>query len=289
MKSEPTFFMPVGASTVAPTVDLIYYGIYWLSVVLFVGIVGAMVYFMIKHRRKSPTEIPHGPTHNLGIEIAWTLIPTVIVIFIFVVGFKGYMELAVAPGDSMEINVTAQKWSWTFTYPNGYVTGKQLTVPRGKPVKLIMTSQDVIHSFFVPAFRVKHDVVPGQYSMVWFNATADGDYPIECTEYCGTGHSDMLAQVKVMEPAEYDSWLENAGGADDKLPPAELGKKLYSERICVTCHTVDGSPKIGPSWKGMYGRTEHITGGPDVKVDENYVRESILKPDAKIVQGYQNR
>ena len=285
--SEPTFFMPQQASTVAPLVDDIYYGIYWLSVVLFVGIVAAMLYFVIKHRRKSRTEIPSGPSHGLVIEVAWTVIPTIIVMIIFVYGFKGYLKMAVAPGDAMEINVTAKKWLWTFTYPNGFVSTGELTVPRDRPVKLIMTSEDVIHSFFVPSFRVKHDIVPGQYSMVWFQAVENGNYPVECTEYCGTGHSAMLATVKVVDPDKYNTWLEKAGSADDALPPVALGEKLYTSQACSTCHSLDGSARVGPSWKGIWGRHEKFQDGSDGVVDENYVRQSILEPQAKIVAGYQ--
>lgn len=286
MKSEATFQLPVGASTVSAEIDQIYYGIYALSVFFFLGIVGAMLYFMWKYRRKAPNELPSGPTHSTLVEVTWTVLPTIIVIIIFAVSFKAYMRLVVAPGDAMEINVTGQKWSWSFQYPNGIQTSNEMVVPKGKPVKLIMTSQDVIHSFFIPAFRVKHDVVPGQYSSLWFEATEVGDYDVYCTEYCGTAHSDMLARVKVLEPAAYDKWLEENADPSKGLTPQQFGEKLYAAKACMTCHSLDGSPKVGPTWKGIWGREAKLANGTTVQTDENYLRESILEPNAKVVAGF---
>ena len=300
--TDPTFWMPKGASTVAGDVDQLYYFLYWLSVVLFVGIVGAMTWFALRYKRKSETEIPHGPHHNTVLEVTWTVIPLILVMVIFVWGFRGYLRMVVAPGDAMVINVTAQQWQWSFTYPNGVVDAmderkdKQpvngakdmpvLRVPAGRPVKLVMRSNDVLHSFWVPEFRVKHDIVPGQYSMVWFNAIEPGDYRVFCTEYCGQDHSMMMATVMVMKPEEFDAWLKKKGGEVGGGDPVAAGALLYKTKACGGCHSTDGKPSVGPTMKGLFGRKEEITDGQPVTVDENYIRESILEPRAKLVKGF---
>jgi cytochrome c oxidase subunit 2 len=193
----------------------------------------------------------------------------------------------VPPPDAYEIRAEAKKWSWLFTYPNG-TQSDTLYVPEGQPVKMTMSSQDVIHSFFIPAFRVKHDVLPNRYSSVWFEATKTGTFDLFCTEYCGTGHSDMITHAKVVSQNEFDDWVESGGGAKD-LPLPELGKRLYSQQGCQACHSIDGSNMVGPTWQDLYGKTGHeMDDGTTVTVDENYLREAILEPGAKIVAGYQN-
>ncbi len=285
--SDATFWMPEQASSVAPTVDYVFYVVYWLSVVFFVGIVAAMLLFAFRYRRRHVDQRAQSQvSHNNVIETLWTVIPLGLVVWIFWIGFTGFLDLRTPPANSYQIAVTAQKWSWSFTYPNGYVTDK-LHVPVDRPVELTMTSEDVIHSFFVPAFRVKMDVVPGKYTKAWFQATGPGEYPLFCTEYCGTQHSQMLSNVIVHEPGGFEPWLAEASEWIDKMPPAEAGQRVYQVRGCTQCHTVDGVNGIGPTFKGIFGREEQFADGSRGVVDENYIRESILYPQAKIVAGYE--
>jgi cytochrome c oxidase subunit II len=195
------------------------------------------------------------------------------------------MHASVAPAESYEIAVTAKKWAWSFTYPTGATTS-ELHVPAGRPVKLLMSSQDVLHSFFVPEFRVKQDVVPGSYTSVWFHAIEPGEFTLLCTEYCGTAHSSMLAKVVVHEEREFQEWLEGVSDAGKGLTPVEFGQKLYTTAQCNTCHSVDGRRLIGPTWQGIYNAERRLRDGTTVIADENYLRDSILNPAAQIVEGY---
>jgi cytochrome c oxidase subunit 2 len=315
-----TYQLPEQMSTVAADIDWLYYFIYWLSVVLFVAIVGAMVYWAIKYReRKGHKAEPTG--HNLPLEIAWTIAPLFVLVFLFHKGFQGYLDLDIAPANAMEIRVNAKQWSWEFVYPNGGSSDK-LHVPLHKPVKLVMASADVIHSFFAPALRVKRDVVPGMYTTVWFEATHTGKDDIFCTEYCGgrsngpngelpyqpsedkdnpyppgqaTGHWAMHSMVYVETPDDFAKFMKSIGDPCDpflsqgKPCPADVaavqGQKLYASKGCVACHTTTGARLVGPTWKGIWGKAESTDKG-EVKVDENYVRESILDPQAKLVTGF---
>jgi cytochrome c oxidase subunit II len=195
-----------------------------------------------------------------------------------------YYDQRTMPKDAMEISVTAQKWRWDFEYKNGKKASTEFYVPVGVPVRLLMTSVDVIHSFYVPSFRMKQDVVPGMYSNVWFQAKETGVFQLFCTEFCGTNHSAMLGKVHVVDRLEFDKWV--GGDPDAKLPPAERGAKLYTNKQCNTCHSIDGSKIIGPTFKGIWGREEELSDGSKVKVDENYVMESMMNPQAKIVKGF---
>jgi len=282
-----TFWMPKQSATIAQEIDTAWYIVYWLDVVMFFGLMIPLAYFMYKYKRRGPKDKINAVTHSTALEITWTIIPTIIVIGLFFIGLKGWMKAMVAPGNALEIRTTAEMYMWTFTYPNGNVSVNELVVPKDQPVKLIMSSKDVLHSFWVPEFRVKQDVVPGTYTTIWFEPTAVRETMLLCTEYCGVGHSDMLAKVRVMEKADYDNWQETGLLPGEKpLPPAELGKKLFTTRSCVTCHSLDGSRIQGPTFKGVFGRTETISDGSTVQVDENYIRESLLEPNKKVVQGY---
>jgi cytochrome c oxidase subunit 2 len=223
--------------------------------------------------------------HNTSLEITWSLIPLVISIALFVWGFKGYVDLRTAPKDALEIHVQGQKWRWSFSYANGW-NDDTLHVPVDTPVRLVISSVDVLHSFYVPNFRTKMDAVPGRYTELWFHATQAGEFPIECAEYCGTSHSDMLTKVVVHAPGGYEKYLEQAEEQEKKKPPAELGAELYEKKGCKQCHTVDGSRLIGPSWKGVFGKSEALSDGSTARVDENYIRESIVDPQSKLVMGY---
>lgn len=283
-----SFWMPAQASSVAGEVDTVFYVIYWISVFFFAIIVGLMGLFVVRYRRKKPGDhAVHGtPHHSLTLEITWTVIPIVISAVIFVLGFKSYMNLATPPRNSYEIMVTGQKWQWFFTYPNGFVTS-ELHVPEDQPVKLTMTSEDVIHSLWIPAFRVKKDVVPGRYTYTWFEANEPGTYPLLCTEYCGTGHSDMLSVVTVHPSGTFDTWLQEASNLYDTMPPAEAGEMLVQRTGCVQCHSLDGKAGIGPTFVNLFGYPQKLTNGDEVMADENYIRESIVEPMASIVLGYE--
>lgn len=299
---EPASFdLPPALSTLAPTHDWMYDFIWWVSAVFFVAIIVPMVWFCVRYwRGRRHHAIPTG--HNMPLEIAWTLAPLILLAFLFHRGFMGYMEGVVAPKDAEEIRVRGMQWNWEFEYPNGHVAQNELTVPVHKPVKLIMSSSDVLHSFFVPAFRVKRDVVPGMYTSLWFEATQKGDAQVFCAEYCGApegatgnaGHSSMLATIHVVSGQQYKTFLEEAGGppsecSDAPDPKACWGDKLYTEQGCNACHNTGGEmERPAPNWKGVWGTKETLTDGTTVTVDRNYVRESILQPQAKIVKGYQN-
>jgi cytochrome c oxidase subunit 2 len=279
------FWMPVRGSANAAAVDWLFYFIYYISLFFFALIVGLMVYFIFRYRQKSPDQLGEGPTHNTPLEITWTVIPLVLVIAIFWIGFTGYMKGAIAPDSAYEVQVVGQKWKWMFTYPNGYID-ENLHVPVDTPVRLVITSDDVIHSLYIPAFRLKKDAVPGRYTKMWFRATQPGDFQIFCAEYCGTSHSDMLARTIVHPPGEFEKWLENASNFLDKMSPAEAGEKLFKQRGCTQCHSVDGTRIIGPTLKGAFGHEVVLTTGAKVLFDEDYARNSILNPQAQGVAGF---
>jgi cytochrome c oxidase subunit 2 len=279
--------LPIQASTQAADIDNLYIFITWVSAAFFILIAGLIAWFLISYRRKGPNDVTPHITHNTNLEIAWSVIPLIICIFIFFWGFHGFMRANVAPGEAMEIQVTAKQWIWQFEYPNGTRTLNEIHVPIGKPVRLVMTSEDVLHSFFVPNFRIKHDIVPKRYTAIWFNPTVAGVHQVFCTEYCGKGHSDMLAKIHVDDEATYEKWLEEGDESMKTMPLAELGKLVYETRGCSTCHNLDGTRSQGPSWKGIYGKTETMTDGQQVVVDENYIRTSIMEPQKMIVRSYE--
>jgi cytochrome c oxidase subunit 2 len=279
--------LPAEASTLARDIDNAYVFISGISAFFFVLIAGLIAVFVLRYRRKTPNDRTPHITHHLGLELAWSIIPLIIVIGIFFWGFHGYMRASVSPGNSMEIVVTAKKWVWQFEYPDGMRTLNDIHVPLNKPVKLIMTSEDVIHSFFVPSFRVKMDVVPGRYTELWFTPTKEGMHQVLCTEYCGKGHSEMLAKVWVDGDAAYKKWVEEGDEITRTMPLKELGKLMYENKGCNTCHSLDGRRGDGPSFKGVFGRMEKMNDNTVIKVDENYIRQSILQPQSHIVASFE--
>lgn len=290
MEALRNFFLPPAKSTVANEVDALFWFVHLSSLVLTIGILVAIAYFLYKYRRKSENDVTPVITHNNKLEVTWSVIPLIITLVVFGWGFQTYVTMTTPPEDAYEINVTAQKWIWNFSYENGARSTGELHVPAGRPIKLIMSSQDVIHSFFVPDYRIKQDVVPGRYTETWFQVPEAGESIIFCTEYCGTGHSDMSGKVVVHEQEEFETWLaSNAGGASkpDDLAPAEWGEQISQQNACQTCHSVDGSDLTGPTWQGIFGSQHTMADGSTVEVDENYIRESILNPSAKVRQGYQ--
>jgi cytochrome c oxidase subunit II len=280
------FWLPDQASTAAPGVDAVFNLILGVCVVFFLIVVVTLLLFVVKYRQRPGVEAEETPTHNMRLEILWSVIPLIIVLFIFWKSFTVFMDMYTVPDNAYEIQVTAQKWSWAFTYPNGYVD-ENLHVPVNQPIRLIMSSKDVIHSLWIPKFRVKMDIPPGRYTSMWFTATKEGKYKLLCTEYCGEAHSDMLAVAQVHPEGEYEEWLKDASNFLDKYPPAEAGEMLYMRRGCTQCHSSDGTARTGPTFQGIFGKTHQFQGGGSAVVDENYIRESILDPQAKIKAGYQ--
>ena len=282
---QESFWLPPPASTGAATVDYLFYVLLGVSIFFFVLIVTLMTVFVILFSRREGREPSPSPSHNTSLELFWTVIPLAIVGFIFYEGFVGFVELRTAPRQAYEIRVVARQWLWMFEYPNGH-KDDQLHVPVDQAVRLVMRSDDVIHGFYVPDFRVQMDVVPGRYTTAWFRATQPGEHDLYCAQYCGTNHADMFTKVVVHPPGEFEKWLADAGKLFKNLPPAEAGKQLYVRRNCQQCHSTDGTAGTGPSFKGIFGHPPALEGGTSVTVDENYVRESILEPQAKVVQGY---
>lgn len=405
-QSDGRFWLPDAASSSASEVDWVFSFIFWISAFFFALIVFLMLFFVIRYRWRKGQKTKTTPNTSLTIEVIWTVIPVLVVAAIFWVGFRAWMQLTVPPTDAYEIQVVGQKWKWLFEYPNGWVDDK-LHVPGDRAILLTMRSEDLIHSMYIPAFRLKMDVVPGRYSKAWFKATKTGTFDIYCAEYCGTGHSDMITQIIVHPPGGYEKWLREAssllsptlrkqdltdalglakriktgtdpvseflrssltdagkagiGGWDGSSAPSddlqallvneintilkgepiydperfagvtlapettalmeknpegedlvqlhrfllsdampdfftrgpdmvEAGRYIYERKGgCASCHTIDGNANIGPSFLGIYGHSQALEGGESVTVDENYIRQSILEPQAKIVLGYKDR
>lgn len=283
------YILPPVNSTFASDVDALFTFINVVSAILLLGITVAIIYFAVKYKRKSEDDVTPVIKHNTALEVTWTVIPMILILIVFFWGFRGYVEMRTPPSNSYEVYVTANSFFWQFTHPNGVQTTNELHVPSGRPVKLIMQSRDVIHSFFVPDFRVKQDVLPGRYTTAWFQTKYAGESIVFCTEYCGSGHSAMLATVIAMEPDDFNAWLADAKAESEReLPLAELGRTLYQSQGCFGCHSLDGATGIGPTFQGLYGATRNFTDGTSAVADEEYLRESIYQPAAKIVQGYNN-
>jgi cytochrome c oxidase subunit 2 len=280
------FFLPPAKSTLAPYTDSLFNFIMLASSIIMVGIVIAIIYFVFKYRRKSENDVTPVITHNNTLEITWSVIPLILVLIVFGWGFKGFLFYENVPADAYEIQVTGKKWLWEFKYENGSSSIGELHVPKDRPVRLVMNSTDVIHSFYVPAFRIKRDVVPGQYTSVWFETNEVGESVIFCTEYCGTGHSDMMGKIVAHDKEGFEDWLASSSAPAEDLPPAEHGAQLVKQNACLTCHSLDGSSMTGPTFQGIWQREEQMNDGSTITVDENYIRESILEPKSKVVQGY---
>jgi cytochrome c oxidase subunit 2 len=259
-----------------------------LSVICTVAIVGVMLYFAVIYRQRNGKDHPTPAIEgNNLLEVIWTVFPTIVVIWVGYLGYDSYIDMRNAPDGAMEVNVVGKKWAWSFEYKNGKRTMGELVVPVDQPVKLIMTSRDVLHSFFVPVMRTKMDVIPGRYTYEWFRPIKTGDFQVFCTEYCGDAHSGMRARLKVLPKNEFDRWLAD-DSEDRKLAAMEgaaRGKKIHAQQ-CSVCHSLNGSKIVGPSWLGLYGREGTLADGTPYKADHNYIKESILYPQAKIVLSY---
>lgn len=286
--SGGTLVFPEQGSDFAASVDWLFYAITGISTFFFVIIVAVMSYFVIRYRRRPGHAVEPSPSHNTPLEIVWSVLPGFILVGIFAAGFQIFLDIRRVPEGAYEIKVSARKWSWAFQYENGLVL-ENLHVPTGRPIRLLMSSQDVIHSLFIPAFRVKQDLVPGRYSDLWFRATRAGSYRLYCAEYCGQQHSSMVADVVVHEPADFDLWMRTEVDKTNNLPPTELGALLYKRQGCVQCHAIDDNSqgKAGPSFAKTFGTEQRLASGEAVKIDENYIRRSILEPLAQVRAGYQ--
>jgi len=267
----------------ASRVDALYFFLLALTAFFSLLIAGLIVTYAVKYRRRTPDSIGARIHGGLLLEIAWTVIPLMITMVIFVWGASVFFAMSRPPDETLNVYVVGKQWMWKFQHLDGQREINQLHVPVGRAVKLIMTSEDVIHDVFVPAFRVKADVIPGRYTNIWFEPTKPGTYHLFCAEYCGTRHSGMIGEVIVMQPNEYQAWL-SGGTGEGSL--ASAGEKLFADLACNTCHRVDVQGR-GPVLQNLFGKTVSLQSGETVVADEAYIRESILTPAAKVVAGFQ--
>jgi len=322
-----SFWVPPRASSHAAEIDHSLLFLYVVSLFFFALIIALMVYFAVRYRRRGPEDQARSQTsHSTVLELVWAIPPIVIVLVAFYVGLMGFLRISSAKANAVEVKVRAYQWAWEFEYPNGYKDA-QLHLPVDEPVKLVLTSDDVIHSLFIPAFRLKRDVVPGRYNKLWFTATKVGEYPLLCSEYCGTRHSRMITKVVVHGRGEYEAWLTEASKAplealpgpmyekwkqlrtaEDmdaflaelrqsdaamadsaaKLePPTITGERLYRRFGCYQCHSTDGSRQTGPSFQGLWNRQRVFRDGGEQRADEDYIRRSIMDPGGQVVETYQ--
>ncbi len=294
-------FLPPEASAYAQDVDKLHFFVITVTMLGALGVAAVAIVFFVRYRRRSETAAtPHVEPKALH-EVIFVGLPLGFFLLWFAIGFPLFVKLQTPPRDSMDVYVMGKKWMWKFAYPGGPNGVDVLRVPAGRPVRLLITSRDVIHSFFVPDLRLKQDAVPGRYAQTWFTALAPGRHQVLCAEYCGIGHSAMLAEIVVMPPEEYEAWIQEARRStvvaaqdmpEDRVDPRtslpEQGRRLASEYGCFKCHTVDGSRHIGPTWLDLYRKTEKLQDGKSVVADEAYLTESMMDPAAKIVAGYQN-
>jgi cytochrome c oxidase subunit II len=280
---SPLPFFPEQASNFASSVDELF-AFLLVTCLFFAVLVTVMtIYAAFRYRRRKPREVGSDVHGSLALEIGWTLIPLMVALVMFAWGAVVYAHFRTDPKDTLNIYVVGKQWMWRLEQPNGKREINELHIPVDRNIKLIMGSEDVIHDFFVPAFRVKMDVVPGRYNTMWFRPTKVGKYHFFCSQYCGTNHAVMGGWVTVMDPAEYAAWLSDEAG---EVNPASAGEKLFTQLACNTCHLADGTGRA-PSLNGVYGAKVLLADGSIVNADDGYIRESILQPNAKIVAGYQ--
>jgi len=274
---------PEQASTMAPRVDALYFFLLGIAVFFGLLIAGLIVFFAVKYHRRDPHAVGTNVHGLMVLEVGWTVIPFLITMVIFVWGSSVYFAMAHPPEETLNIYGVGKQWMWKFQHLDGQREIDELHVPVGRPVKMILTSEDVIHDFFVPAFRVKADVLPGRYVSVWFQPTKPGRFHLFCAEYCGTRHSGMIGEIVVMDPNEYEAWL-TGGAGEGSL--ASAGGRLFNDLACNTCHRPDAQGR-GPVLENLFGATVPLQNGSTATADEAYIRESILTPSAKVVAGFQ--
>jgi len=280
--SQGLSLLPPSASAAARGTDALYLTLVGLSAAIAVAFIAVIIVFCYRYRKGAKADRSHPPTHARGLELAWTVVPLLAFLFLFAWAARDYALQFHAPGDAMRVFVVAKQWMWKVEHPNGRREINELHIPVDTPVQLIMTSQDVIHSFFVPAFRNKRDVVPGRYTVMWFQADRAGRYLLLCAEYCGTDHSDMKGQVIAMEPEDYARWTQE-GAAHAGL--AARGQALFRRHGCMGCHAAASSVHA-PELAGLLGRRVPLSDGSAVVADETYVRDSIVEPQKAIAAGY---
>lgn len=284
---ENGLWLPPAESTTAHQIDNLFNFVMVTSIILTLVVAGAMVYFVVKYRRRSHADRPVDVHESKLLETVWIVVPTLLVLAVFFWGFRAYVGTYIPPSDAITINVKGQKWSWLFEYENGINAPNEVWVPVDTPIRFEMTSQDVLHSFYVPEFRIKHDVLPNRYTYVWFQAPREGVYQAVCTEYCGTAHSNMGAKIRVVSRQEYYRVLREGPPTGAPKAPAALGEELYTQRNCNNCHSLDGSSGVGPTWLGLWGAPR--PGSASGVADEAYITESILYPQAYITPGYEGQ
>ena len=298
---------PLQGSEIAARWDSLYNFLVWLSVFFFILVVGGMLYFIFTYPHKAGKKTKY-ITGSHFLEALWIGVPTILLLGIFAWGYSVYYSMKQSPSDAYEIRVIGKQWLWTFQYDNGKTTVGEVFVPMNRPVKLIMTSEDVLHGFFIPNFRIKQDVVPGMYSSLWFTATVPGKHQVYCTEYCGTSHSGMLAKVVVLDDEQWNAWNRNknigtipiagedvvethakgssSSGQLTQISLVDQGKTVYQNKGCVACHSTDGTTKVGPTHKGLFGSKVELADGRVVVADENYIRNHIEEPQKNTVKGF---
>jgi cytochrome c oxidase subunit 2 len=276
-------FVPDSASTVSGKVDALYFYLTGVTAFFTLLISGVLIFFVIRYRRRMPNEIPRPVAGSHKLETMWSVIPFIIAMSMFVWGAQIYFENSRPPKNANEIYVVGKQWMWKIQHSTGQREINALHVPAGRKIKLIMTSEDTIHDFFIPAFRIKADVLPGKYTTQWFEATKPGTYHLFCAEYCGMNHSGMIGSVIVMQPTEFDNWLS---GNASQQSPAVAGQQLFQSLGCVSCHGANGEGGRGPALAGLFGRRVFLTNNQTLTADEGYIRESIENPQAKVVVGF---
>jgi cytochrome c oxidase subunit II len=281
--SGPISLMPEQAATISPQVDHLMYFLMTVAVFFTLLIFFSIAYFATRYRRRSEAELPAEEHGGLALEITWSVIPLGLTMVMFTWGASLFMKMSRPPDDALQIYVVGKQWMWKMQHMEGQREINELHVPVGRPVKLMMTSEDVIHSFYVPAFRTKQDVLPGRYTTEWWEPTKPGTYHLFCAEYCGTKHSGMIGSIYVMEPAEYQAWLSGGRAAGSM---ASNGEKLFRDLACINCHHLEDQGRC-PNLTALYGTQVKLSDGRTVKFDEAYIRESVLNPAAKVVSGFQ--
>lgn len=278
-------FMPTEGSDIATRVDNLYAFLIATSFISCAILIGGMVYFAVKYKRKSDNDKVAYITHDTRLEVLWSVIPLIIFLFVFAWGWIIYHDMRKMPENALEIHVTGRQWAWMTEYKNG-VKSPNIVVPVGRDVKIVLAAEDVLHSLYIPSFRVKQDAVPGRYTALWFKADKMGEFHVFCTEFCGTAHSGMITKLRVISQEDFDKWLIEESEVAT-LPMAQRGAKVFQTRACASCHNVDNAAvKIGPSLYQSFGADRDLEGGEKVAADDNYLRESILNSNAKIVKGF---
>ena len=276
-------FIPESASTVSGKVDALYFYLSGVTVFFALLISGVLMFFVIKYRRRTPFEIPRPIAGSHKLETVWSVIPFIIAMSMFAWGAQIYFENSRPPKNANEVYVVGKQWMWKIQHSTGQREINELHVPAGRKIKLIMTSEDTIHDFFIPAFRIKADVLPGKYTTQWFEATKPGTYHLFCAEYCGMNHSGMIGSVIVMQPTDFDDWLS---GNASQQSPAATGQQLFLSLGCVSCHGANGEGGRGPTLVGLFASRVFLTNSQTLTADEAYIRESIENPSAKVVNGF---